>query len=491
MRETTLHFDLTLKFEWSPSTGIRKGRSILDFYITKEHLDMPGRSKYRNLILLGNGFDRWQHLPTSYDEFRKYYHANIDQILNNMRVKRLYNGLTPVELVYGDALNPSKLPDAFFWNLESSMAQIDDQILNSVFGKTRTGLHRLQKTVNLATEILQRAFSQWVKSIKIDEQDSGYTFGDDCYIINFNYTDTVGKRFGYKEENVYHIHGDATDPETIIVGHSTHPETAFDELMEQKYIHRIGGGKAKRLIGLYLVESVLHETDKGVQNNIEDLCEFMTVAGVHIEDFENIYVLGHSMSDVDIDYFRFLCDVTKKDADYKKSSYLWKAKELAEKGLSDDRLFEDIALNIQYASHHRERELKKAAMSFPAYEAFEKAVFGDSDLYPSELAAKAKAAVNRRYTLEQAASTREVMDELAALKGLREYPGDCWSILQLADYIDGGHDPRTADAKWHISCRSEESKIRMDEAMKKIGCKNYTLYRSIDECIASFAVEKP
>ncbi len=31
---------------------------------------------------------------------------------------------------------------------------------------------------------------------------------------------------------------------------------------------------------------------------------------------------------------------------------------------------------------------------------------------------KAKAAVKKRYILEQAASTREVMDELAALKGM-------------------------------------------------------------------------
>ncbi|MBR1373937.1 hypothetical protein IJ556_05745, partial [bacterium] len=129
-----------------------------------------------------------------------------------------------------------------------------------------------------------------MKTINIDETESGFKFTDDCYIINFNYTDTIGKRFGYNEDKVYHIHGETNDPESIIVGHSTHPETAFNELMEQKMIRRIGGGKSQRLMGLYLVESLLHETDKGIQNNIEDLCEFMTIDGVHIEDFENIYV---------------------------------------------------------------------------------------------------------------------------------------------------------------------------------------------------------
>ena len=30
------------------------------------------RTRYRKLMLIGNGFDRWQGLPTSYDAFRNY-----------------------------------------------------------------------------------------------------------------------------------------------------------------------------------------------------------------------------------------------------------------------------------------------------------------------------------------------------------------------------------------------------------------------------------
>ena len=31
------------------------------------------KGKYTKLFLIGNGFDRWQGLPTSYDNFRQYY----------------------------------------------------------------------------------------------------------------------------------------------------------------------------------------------------------------------------------------------------------------------------------------------------------------------------------------------------------------------------------------------------------------------------------
>lgn len=33
--------------------------------------------KYKNLIIVGNGFDRWQNLPTSYENFRLYYQDHI------------------------------------------------------------------------------------------------------------------------------------------------------------------------------------------------------------------------------------------------------------------------------------------------------------------------------------------------------------------------------------------------------------------------------
>lgn len=80
------------------------------------------RSKYKNLIIVGNGFDRWQGLPTSYDEFRKFYFDHIDETMQKMGVEWIYTGnegsggglITPVELVYGDPFNPTKMPNEFF-----------------------------------------------------------------------------------------------------------------------------------------------------------------------------------------------------------------------------------------------------------------------------------------------------------------------------------------------------------------------------------------
>ena len=224
------------------------------------------KGQYTKLFLIGNGFDRWQGLPTSYGDFRQYYFAHILEITKELRIKTEVDDagrlITPVEKIFGNIFNPEALPGEFFWNFESSMALLDDQNISLYFGKTDKGVYQMQETLNSALKILRKVFGDWIKSISIADKDTGYRFDDSCYFINFNYTNTLEKRFQVDERNVNYIHGDFSDTESIVFGHSTHPEMAFPELMEQKFIHRVGGDKSKRFRELYLVEDALYETDK-------------------------------------------------------------------------------------------------------------------------------------------------------------------------------------------------------------------------------------
>lgn len=459
------------------------------------------KSKYRKLFLIGNGFDRWQGLPTSYDQFKEYYRNNIHDIVKELRIKTIINEygtlITPVEMIFGDIFSPTSLPEEFFWNFESSTALLDDQNIINYFKKTNRGLVKLQKVVQEAQEILRKIFGDWIKSIVINPSDSGYRFDDSCYFINFNYTDTLEKCFGVDEINDYHIHGEADDPESIIFGHSTHPELAFPELMEQKFVRTLAGKKSKRLQGLYLIENALYETDKHIQDNIDDLCEFMMLDGVHIEDFTDIYVLGHSFSEPDYEYFDFLVKATQTGCDFNELSALWKVRNLGLETLNEDSLLDFIRLNIAYATQHRKRLLGKDNIHFPKAEMLEQVLFGQTGIYTDsdgiihkndEHDEKAKSAVYKRFIIEQACRTKEVIEELCMLKNVQELPADCFSVLKAASYIDGGHTPRSDNAKWHISYYSDEDKEQIKKVMKRTGCNNFELYKSIDECIAEFKI---
>ncbi len=457
------------------------------------------KGKYKKLIIIGNGFDRWQNLPTSYDSFKRYYFDHISGIAEELGIKTKTdkdgNVISPVEMVYGDIFKPGTLPNEFFWNFESSMAWLDDQNIALYFGKDDKGIYQMQETVHDAFEILQRGFSEWIASISIDKKDTGYIFDDSCYFINFNYTDTLEKRFSVDDGNVYYIHGDFTDPETIIFGHSTHPETAFPELMEQKLVRRIGGGKSKRLEELYLIENALYESDKHVQDNIDDLCEFMTLDGLHIEDITDIYVLGHSFGDPDYEYFNFLVKATQVGVDLNKLSSLWKVRNIGIENMTEEELLEWIQLNILYATQHRQRDLKKKDIRFPKEEMMEEILFGRNNVYTDgkgcvheveEASLKAQEAVHKRFLMEQAVRTKTVIEDLCGLKKISKLPPECYSVLGAADYIDGGHDKRLLNAKWHISHFSDSDKDQIENVMKRTGCKDYVLHQGIEACIECF-----
>lgn len=456
------------------------------------------KGKYTKLFLVGNGFDRWQGLPTSYDNFRQYYFNHILEITKQLGIKtekdKAGNIITPVEKIFGDIFNPATLPGEFFWNFESSMALLDDQNIALYFGKSNKGVYQMQETLNEALEILRKTFGDWIKSIFIEDKDTGYRFDDSCYFINFNYTNTLEKRFQVDEGNVNYIHGDFSDTESIVFGHSKHPEIAFPELMEQRFTHRIGGGKSKRLRELYLVEEALYETDKHVQDNIDDLCEFMTIDGLHIEDITDIYVLGHSFGESDYEYFEFLVKATQAGIDVNKLSALWQVQNIGLQNMSEDDLFEWLQLNIIYATQHRKTEFQRENVSFPKEEMLEKRLFGKTSVYTDEdgnahevddIMPKALEAVHKRFLMEQAARTKEVIEELCILKKVTQLPHDCYSVLGAADYIDGGHDKRVNNAEWHISYFNDKDRVQIEKVMNRVGCTNYQLYQSIDKCIES------
>ncbi len=169
--------------------------------------------------------------------------------------------ISDVELIYENPFEPRQLSDQFWNKFENSLNQLDAEKLNLFFGKDRKGLREMRKSIRDASRIMREAFCNWIGEITIDNEDASYRFGDNCLFINFNYTDTLQKHFNVREENEYHVHGEATDKDSIIFGHSTHPQ------LPEETLYQFGG----RFRGLYFVEEILYETDKHVQDNIQSL----------------------------------------------------------------------------------------------------------------------------------------------------------------------------------------------------------------------------
>lgn len=441
--------------------------------------------KVDTLIIIGNGFDIWQGLDTSYDKFEDYYHKHLDEILSKLKIKK-YKAYgkdgeivhySDVELFYGNPFQPDKLSHDFWYTFEASLDKLDDQQLNLYFGKTRDGLKGIKRSAKNARRILTTAFCDWISTIRIDEKDTGYRFGDNCLFINFNYTDTLRKRFHVDKTREYHIHGEATDKSSIIFGHATHPEYPLSQL------YRMGG----RFRGLYYLEEALYNADKHVEDNYTNLCMYLALQGISVSDIKNIYVLGHSFGEADIGYFRNLINATQGNEVF--------LEEITE----EEKLYMDhldfagmMNLNIQYAIHHRERALGIRPISYPKLEKLDVKMFQVAEdsyyrMQEKEQYRLEAAAVHRRFLEEQA--LRDARVEKRFLKTFRRVlkNNSCgrYEKKHLYNHVDS-RSISEEKVKWHISYYSSDDKERIETVMKDLGCRNYQLYPGIDECIKGF-----
>lgn len=396
------------------------------------------------LVIIGNGFDIWQGYSTSYLEFQKYYLKNRDKILRKLHIrKQVYIDekgqrieLSDVEIIYGNPFRPNELEEEFWGTFETSLDDIDAERINAYFGKDARGLRKMRRSIRNANRILKEAFCSWIKEVHIESSEAQYNFEDNCLFINFNYTDTLIQRFGVKEEDEYHIHGEAKDKKSIIFGHASHPQ------LPESMLYKMGG----RFRGLYFIEEILYYTDKHVEDNMQELCMFLAIHGSRAEDIKHIYVLGHSMSLPDIQYFMFLADATKIPSKEEK-------KEEKEKNEYDE--MEELYQRIQYAINHTG--------------------YSQED---DEIEEEQKRAVIRRFQKEQKSRNKEYEKKFTDMLGKK-----CKLDINQNIVTTG---TRKEDAVWHISYYSEKDKIWIEKIMELLGCKNVKLYPTIEECIHEF-----
>ncbi len=388
------------------------------------------------LVIIGNGFDRWQELDTSYYSFMHFYLEHRDEIMKRLHIKPItieseagQRHISDVEIICGDPFNPDELKPDFWNSFETSLKDIDTYSLNMFFGKEKSDLKKLRRSIKNAKKILQEAFSTWIGTIDVDEQKSDYRFGENCVFINFNYTDTLEKRFQIPPGDVFHIHGVATDKNSIIFGHSSHPQ------LPEPMLYDFGG----RFRGLYLAQELLYETDKHVQDNIQLLILFLATKGIMCQDIKNIYVLGHSMAPVDIEYFLFLLQATRLEQTIENDSEKGNESYLDEFQARMDYIINTVGYGVE-----------------------------SSDISQKDM--------HKQYKKEQ--EIRNQMFEEMCLKELNlKYAHNTKDALVS--------DERHEDAMWHISYFKSEDKQWVEHLMKELNYSNYRVYPSIDECLQS------
>ena len=285
---------------------------------------------YKNLYIIGNGFDLHHGVRCDFEDFMKWLKKND---------KSLFTDLTQV---YDDAENNN------WWrDFENSLAQLninyyankkgnlyDPEYIKdgSIEDKTKYASQKVIEEFDKIKESLRPDFQKWLseayekrsKEKKIQFPSEGSIF------LTFNYTKTLEDIYEIDVKRVYHIHGVIYDKDCMEFGHGLGEDELNDMLKSQelrigevwnKKLNRmtrlqIVTPKHKELAALSSLESIV-SLKKDVEGCIEKNQQFFN----EILDVERIYVYGFSFSSIDMPYLEKIIRRTKPETHWVISWY--------------------------------------------------------------------------------------------------------------------------------------------------------------------------
>lgn len=290
-----------------------------------------------DLYIIGNGFDLYHGLDTKYQSFAKFLAEEEDEIYDLLLT---YYGLPDI--------SEDPVCDAEYaeWaNFESSLADLDyKQVLEDNSdaaakpgsvgfrdGDWHTYQIEMEKIIEKLTERLISIFNSFILNINYPDKidDKKIKLSSDSLFMNFNYTDTLERYYNVENTRICYIHNKSIDENSqIVLGHGTDPsdfeekqpeppnglsEEELDkwrEYMSDQYDYSYESAKSKIL-------SYYTKAFKNTRSIINDNIDFLG----SLYNVKNVYVLGHSISPVDVEYFKVVFDKIHQNAVWHVSYY--------------------------------------------------------------------------------------------------------------------------------------------------------------------------
>lgn len=265
------------------------------------------------LFIIGNGFDLAHGLPTRYWDFRTY--------LKQMYPEFLYS-FEEEYYIYPSGGDETK--KSMLWNdLETNLANISEEVIIEQAVSVDMGLecgdvgiedtlyyHFSDKYEYIS--LMAKYIKQWVRTIRIRDlpiKTSLINKSNNELYITFNYTGVLERVYEIDENKIIHIHGSLRqrdgDP---VLGHGNKDKI---EGIRQKRYKAEEIFYEKEISICRVIEDYYNHTYKNISRYIPKLFLLSN------KNIREISVIGHSLSGVDIPYFRIIDNITQSVAKWK------------------------------------------------------------------------------------------------------------------------------------------------------------------------------
>ena len=283
------------------------------------------------LYVIGNGFDLYHDLATSYLSFGIFLQENYPSLYESMIT---YYGLPSIEN------GNERATGSYLWSeFETVLAYLDhesilDEYSDYVASPSSPDFRdrdwgafqiEIERVVDDLTIELFSAFREFILNIDLSKVIRSGTLPLDknSLYLNFNYTDTLETIYKISNDNVLYIHNQASLDNDLILGHAINPESfeaeevkppeglsdedyeRWSDMMSDNFDHSFELGKDKMLTYFY-------KSHKATQTIIEENGCFFN----GLNKIDEIYILGHSLSEVDEPYFIELFNSVKNETQW-------------------------------------------------------------------------------------------------------------------------------------------------------------------------------
>lgn len=236
------------------------------------------------LYVIGNGFDLWHNLPTSYRDF----YESASEFLDNISTH--YDSPQDGNVLWSNFEEDlGRFNGNYFYSAHNNIDISDDNFKPSMIFGLEDEL--VQEADNIIDGI-QDSFLEWIETIDSQNCKRKFAFENDSKILSFNYTTTIQDVYQVDDENIFHIHG-RIGSEKLIIGHGN-PIHSEPELDEEGNSNRTMFSDAEGA-----ANSPLHYFKKPVDEIIFTNRYYFD----SLECIEMVVVIGHSLNNIDIPYF--------------------------------------------------------------------------------------------------------------------------------------------------------------------------------------------
>ncbi len=283
----------------------------------------------KRLYIIGNGFDIFHGVKSKYSDFKDYVENNDNDLF--------------------EALEEYFNTDELWSDFEETLAYIDtDKIVDDAsdflvsYGADDWSdayhhdyQYEVQRAIDVVTVALKEHFTKWILSLDIPDTVKLKLPASSLY-LTFNYTDTLERTYKISPAQIIYIHNKAiNETSTLILGHSRQPtpDNSFDKEADwEDQDVRVAEGNR-------ILDKYFEETYKNTDTIIKEKKSFFG----KLSNIEEVFVLGHSISPVDIKYFQTVFNTVSKNSTWTVSYYSDDQKEkftetLTSIGVSADKI---------------------------------------------------------------------------------------------------------------------------------------------------------